>query len=59
MQKEVTGIINACSNLVAQLDAHQTGGALFVCCVALVVFAVAVVCLTTRGPSNRRKDGAS
>lgn len=56
MEKEAAGIINACSNLVAQLDAHQTGGALFVCCLALVALAVVVLCLAARGSASRRDD---
>lgn len=59
MEKEATGIINAFSNLVAQLDAHQTGGALFVCCVALVALAVVVLCLTARGSTSGRDDRPS
>lgn len=46
MEKQVTGIINACSNFVVQLDAHQTGGAMFVCCAAMLLLVVVIVCLT-------------
>ena len=45
MEKEVTGIINACSNFVVQLDAHQTGGAMFVCCAAMLLIVVVIVFL--------------
>jgi hypothetical protein len=45
MKKEATDIINACSNLVAQLDAHPTGGAIFVCCLAMVMLVAVVFCL--------------
>ena len=47
MKKEAIGIINACSNLVAQLDAHQAGGVMFVCCLAMVLLVVTVFRLTT------------
>ncbi|WP_156967281.1 hypothetical protein [Paraburkholderia ferrariae] len=46
MEKQVTSIIDACSNFVVQLDAHQTGGAMFVCCAAMLLLVVAIVCLT-------------
>lgn len=46
MKKEVTGIINACSNLVAQLDAHPTGAALFIVGLAMVMLVVVVVRLS-------------
>lgn len=35
-------LVDACSNLVTQLDAHQSGGVMFVCCIALVIVGVAV-----------------
>lgn len=50
MKKETTDIINACSNLVAQLDAHPTGGAIFVCCLAMVLLVVVVVHLSGPRP---------
>ena len=46
MEKEITDIINACSNFVAQLDAHQAGGAMFVCCLAMLLLVVVVFCLS-------------
>ncbi|MGF7001256.1 hypothetical protein [Paraburkholderia sp. GAS32] len=54
MKKEATDIINACSNLVAQLDAHPTGGAIFVCCLAMVMLVVVVVRLS--GPRPPRSS---
>jgi len=60
MEKEKTDIINACSNLVAQLDAHQAGGAMFVCCLTLLLLAVVVFCLTrprrTAAPSRNKRS---
>jgi uncharacterized membrane protein YccC len=38
-------LIDAGSNLVAQLDKHQVGGAMFLCIIALAVVAVVVVAL--------------
>jgi hypothetical protein len=46
MKKEAAGIINACSNLVMQLDAHPAGGALFIAALAMVMLVVVVVCLS-------------
>ena len=46
MEKEVTGIINAFSNFVTPLDAHQVGGAMFVCCLAMLLLVVVVFCLS-------------
>ncbi|MFX1739990.1 hypothetical protein PXJ20_32115 [Paraburkholderia sp. A1RI_3L] len=43
---QAAAFIDACSNFVAQLDKHQTGGAMFVCCVALALVGVVVVALT-------------
>jgi hypothetical protein len=45
MKREATDIVNACSNLVAQLDAHPTGAAIFVCCLAMVMLVAVVICL--------------
>lgn len=56
MQKVAIGLIEACSALVQQLDAHQTGGALFVCCLALVVFGVVVSFQTLRGSGRSNVD---
>jgi hypothetical protein len=42
---QVSAVIDASSNFVAQLDAHQFGGVLFLCCVALVFAAVVVATL--------------
>jgi len=43
---QAAAFIDACSNFVAQLDKHQTGGAMFVCCVALALVGIVVVALT-------------
>jgi len=60
MEKEITDIINACSNFVAQLDAHQAGGAMFVCCLAMLLLAAVVFCLTwprrTTAPSHDKRS---
>jgi len=45
MEKEAVGIINACSNLVAQLDAHPAGASMFVCCFAMLLIVAVVFCL--------------
>ncbi|MFM0465089.1 hypothetical protein PQR34_45045 [Paraburkholderia sediminicola] len=42
---QVSAVIDACSNFVAQLDAHQFGGVVFLCCLALVFAAVVVAVL--------------
>jgi hypothetical protein len=46
MEKEVVGIINACSNLVAQFDRHPVGGGMFLCCFSMLLLVVAVFILT-------------
>ena len=38
--------VDACSNFVTQLDKHRTGGALFICCIALLLVGVVVVALS-------------
>lgn len=43
---QAAAFIDACSNFVTQLDKHQTGGAMFICCVALALVGVVVVALT-------------
>ncbi|TAM01706.1 MAG: hypothetical protein EPN70_18805 [Paraburkholderia sp.] len=43
---QAAAVIDACSNFVAQLDKHPTGGAMFICCVALALVGVVVVALT-------------
>ena len=43
---QAAAFIDSCSNLVAELDTHQAGGAMFVCCVALLLVGVVVVALT-------------
>lgn len=42
---EIVALIGACRHLVAQLDAHRVGAAIFLCLVALVVVGVIVVAL--------------
>lgn len=60
---QAAAFINACSNLVTQLDKHQTGGAMFVCCVALTLVGVVAVALTVplraalTPPDDRSKAG--
>ncbi|PMS15559.1 hypothetical protein C0Z18_26385 [Trinickia dabaoshanensis] len=43
---QAAAFVDACSNFVAQLDKHQSGGAMFVCCIALLLVGVVVVALT-------------
>ena len=50
MKKEAADIITACSNLVAQLDTHPTGGALFIVALAMVMLVVVVVRLSGPRP---------
>ncbi|WP_158898435.1 hypothetical protein [Burkholderia sp. L27(2015)] len=51
---QAAAFVNACSNFVTQLDAHQVGGAMFVCCIALV--GVVVVALSVRAALPSRED---
>jgi hypothetical protein len=61
MEKEAVGIINACSNLVAQLDAHPAGAGMFVCCFSMLLLVAVVFCLARpRGTdAASRKDKSS
>ncbi|WP_434717189.1 hypothetical protein P5X00_40050 (plasmid) [Paraburkholderia sp. A2RO-4L] len=43
---QAAAFVDACSNFVAQLDKHQTGGAMFICCIALLLVGVVVVALS-------------
>ena len=54
MKKEATDIINACINLVTQLDAHPAGGALFIAALAMVMLVVVVVRLS--GPRSPKSS---
>jgi hypothetical protein len=42
---QVSAVIDACSNFVAQLDKHQVGGVLFLCCLVLVFTGVVAAVL--------------
>ncbi|WP_426021636.1 hypothetical protein [Burkholderia pseudomallei] len=59
---ESAALIDACSNFVAQLDAHQVGAAIVLCiivraAVCVVVVALAVTLLAaTRSKRGRRVD---
>jgi hypothetical protein len=60
MEKEATGIINACGNLVAQFDAHQVGGVMFICCLAMLLLVAVVICLARpRGTDAASRDDKS